>query len=212
MESALGFYEGRVFPWLNDCLVGKPDVDRLRDEALAPAEGHVIEIGFGTGLNLPHYPAAVRDLVAVEPNRGMLARAVPRIAAAAFPVQVLEASAENLPVADGAFDTAVSVLTLCTVPDPARAMAELRRVLRDEGRLLLLEHGLAEDPGVARWQQRLDWLQARMACGCHLNRDVARVGRDYGFRFDSVRRFYAPHMPRTHGWLTLAAATKLPLH
>src|SRR5206468_11314579 len=97
MESAQGFYEGRVFPWLNDHLGQNPDVERLRTEALAPAHGHVVEIGFGTGLNLSHYPPAVRDLVAIEPSDGMLARAEPRIPAAPFPVHVVGCSAESLP-------------------------------------------------------------------------------------------------------------------
>jgi len=211
-KGAQGFYASRVFPWLNDRLGATPELERLRTEALAPARGHVIEIGFGTGLNLPHYPAAVRDLLAIEPNAGMRDRAPSRIAEAPFPVEMLNASAENLPLADAAFDTAVSVLTLCTVRDPALALAELRRVLRDDGQLLLMEHGLADDPGVARWQGRLDWLQTRMACGCHLNRDVVRIAREQGFHFETVRRFYVPHMPRTHGWLTIAVASKAPLH
>lgn len=212
MDSAPSFYAGRVFPWLNDRLGQHADVERLRTEALAPACGHVVEIGFGTGLNLEHYPPAVRDLVAIEPNPGMLARAEERIAQASFPVHVVAGSAEDLPFADGAFDTAVSTLTLCTVPDPARALGQLRRVLREDGRLLLMEHGLAEDPGVARWQERLDWLQTRVACGCHLNRDILRIARDQGFRFETLRQLFVPRTPRTHGWLTIALARKAALH
>jgi SAM-dependent methyltransferase len=204
-----GFYARRVFPWLNDQFLGHhAGVERLRGEALAAATGRVIEIGFGTGLNLPHYPPAVRELVAVEPSAGMLARADARIAAAPFPVHVTRGGAERLPFPDASFDTAVSTLTLCTVADPDRALAELRRVLRDDGRLLLLEHGLADDPGVARWQERLDWLEVRLACGCHLNRDVARTTRDQGFGFAELRQFFLPDAPRTHGWLTLAEARK----
>lgn len=212
MEAASGFYEGRIFPWLNDRLGKDPELQRLRGELLAAARGRVIEIGFGTGLNLPHYPSAVTELVAVEPSSGMLARARDRIAAAPFPVRVISGSAESLPLPDASFDTAVSTLTLCTVPEPGLALVELRRVLRDEGRLLLLEHGLADDPGVARWQERLDWLQTRVACGCHLNRPVLRMLRDHGFRVDALRQFYAPRIPRTHGWVTLGVATRTPSH
>lgn len=212
MENAQGFYAARVFPWLNDRLARHPGVERLRTEALAPARGRVLEIGFGTGLNLGHYPPTIRDLTAVEPSDGMLARAEPRIAAAPFQVQVVSGTAEALPFADGAFDTAVSTLTLCTVKDPDRALAELRRVLRDDGQLLLMEHGLAADPGVARWQERLDWLQARVACGCHLNRDILRIARDQGFRFDTLRQLFVPRAPRTHGWLTIAVGRKALLH
>lgn len=209
MDEEQGFYARRVFPWLNDQVLGHhPDVERLRTEALAAATGRVIEIGFGTGLNLPHYPPTVRELVAVEPSSGMRARADARIAAAPFSVQLVPGHAERLPFPDGSFDTAVSTLTLCTVSDPGRALAELKRVLREDGRLLLLEHGLADDPGVARWQQRLDWLEVRVACGCHLTRDPVRSARDQGWRFEQLRQFFLPGAPRTHGWLSVGLARK----
>ena len=211
MAGAQGFYAGRVFPWLNDRLTTDPQILRLRTEALAPARGRVLEIGFGTGLNLAHYGGAVRELVGLEPSIGMQARAPERIASAPFPVQVVTGTAEELPFADATFDTVASVLTLCSVQQPGRALAELRRVLRPDGLLLVMEHGLADDPGVARWQQRLDGLQARLFCGCHLNRDMARLVRDQGFRFEALRRFYAPGIPRTHGWFTVGNAVKVPL-
>ena len=212
METASGFYAGRVFPWLNDRLANDPALQQLRVEAVQPARGRVLEIGFGTGLDLQHFTGAVTEVVAVEPNAGMLLRARPRIAAGGVPVEVIQGTAEHLPLPDASVDTAVSVLTLCSVAEPERALAELRRVLRDDGRLLLMEHGLADDPGVARWQGRLDWLQARVACGCHLNRPVARLVQAQGFRFESLRQLFVPKMPRTHGWLTLAVAAKAPLH
>ena len=208
MADGRGFYERRVFPWLNDRFTSAPQIERLRTEALAPARGRVLEIGFGTGLNLAHYGAGVRELVAVEPSDGMLARAAPRIAAAPFPVRVITGLAERLPLDDASFDTVVSVLTLCTVAQPAQALAQLWRVLRPEGAFLLLEHGLADDAGVARWQHRLDGLQTRVACGCHLDRDMVRLVREQGFRFEQSRRFFVPGIPRTHGWMTLVLARK----
>jgi ubiquinone/menaquinone biosynthesis C-methylase UbiE len=205
-----GFYEGRVFPWLNDRLNADPALQQIRAESVRDARGRVVEIGFGSGLNLPHYPQAVQSLVAVDPNDGMHARARPRIAASDFPVEVIRGVAERLPLADVGFDTAVSTLTLCTVAEPARALAELWRVLRPHGRLLLMEHGLSEDDGVARWQQRFNGLQRIVACGCNLNRPIAELVQAHGFRFESIRKFYAPGMPRTHGWLTVGAALKAP--
>jgi ubiquinone/menaquinone biosynthesis C-methylase UbiE len=205
-----GFYERRVFPWLNDRLNTDPALRRIRAEAVSAARGRVVEIGFGSGLNLPHYPSAVESLVAVEPNDGMQARARPRIVAWRIPVEVVPGTAECLPLADAGFDTAVSTLTLCTVADPARALAELRRVLRSNGRLLVMEHGLSEDDGVARWQHRLNRMQRVLACGCNLNRPIAELVQVHGFRFESVRKFYAPNMPRTHGWLTVGAAVRMP--
>jgi len=205
-----GFYEGRVFPWLNDRLNADPALQQIRADAVRHARGRVVEIGFGSGLNLPHYPQAAQSLVAVDPNEGMHARARPRIAASRIPVEVIQGSAERLPLADAGFDTAVSTLTLCTVAEPARALAELWRVLRPDGRLLLMEHGLSEDDGVARWQQRFNGLQRIVACGCNLNRPIAELVQANGFRFESIRKFYAPGMPRTHGWLTVGAALKAP--
>jgi len=203
-----GFYESRVFPWLNDRLNADPELEKIRADALSCARGRVVEIGFGSGLNLQHYPGTVQSLVAVEPNDGMHTRARPRVEASRFPVEVIRGTAEHLPLADADFDTAVSTLTLCTVADPARVLAELRRVLRPDGRLLLMEHGLSDDDGVARWQKRLNGVQRIVACGCNLDRPIAQFVQAHGFRFESVRRFYAPKLPRTHGWMTVGAAVK----
>jgi ubiquinone/menaquinone biosynthesis C-methylase UbiE len=203
-----GFYESRVFPWLNDRFSADPSLEKIRADAVAPARGRVVEIGFGSGLNLAHYTTAVSSLVAVEPNDGMHARARARIAAVRFPIEVIRGTAEQMPLPDGGFDTAVSTLTLCTVADPARVLAELRRVLRANGRLLVMEHGLSEDEGVARWQRRLNGLQRVVACGCRLNRPIAELVQAHGFRFESMRKFYVPGMPRTHGWVTVGSAVK----
>lgn len=206
MSSFSRLYQRRVFPWLNDLVCSEPAIAQLRAETLATATGQVIEIGFGTGLNLPHYPAGVSELVAVEPNAGMVDRSGARLRAAAFPVRIVNGSAEALPLRDAAFDTAVSTLTLCSVADPALALAELRRVLRPGGRLLLLEHGLAPEPGVARWQHRLDGLQQVLACGCHLVRPMAALVAAQGFEMQQLRAFYLAGVPRPHGWMTLAEA------
>ena len=204
-----GFYQRRVFPWINDRLCADPQIEKIRADALVAARGRVIEIGFGTGLNLRHYPPAVRSLVAIEPNSGMQDRAASRINDSGIPVDVVTGLAESIPLPDGEFDTAVSVLTLCSVSDPGRVLSELRRVLRDDGQLLLAEHGLADEEGVARWQNRLNGVQNTVACGCNLNRPIARLVEEHGFRFQTLRQFYAPKMPRTHGWLTVGAAVKI---
>jgi ubiquinone/menaquinone biosynthesis C-methylase UbiE len=122
---------------------------------------------------------------------------------------VLHASAESLPLPDRHFDTAVSVLTLCSVRDPSKAITELHRVLRDGGRLLVLEHGLSEHPNVASWQNRLDWVQSKLACGCHLTRPIAALLQRCDFRFEKLEQFFMPGMPRTHGWVTVAVAFKV---
>ena len=205
-----GLYARRIFPWLNDRLCSDPQLQALRREALQSARGRLIEIGFGSGLNVAHYPEAVTAVVGIEPNPGMVERARPRIAQGSLPVEVIAGGAEAIPLADACFDTAVSVLTLCTVADPGRALAELRRVLRADGRLLLVEHGLAPDAGVARWQRRLNGMERLLACGCNLDRPVTQLVRANGFEFEWVRQFYVPRVPRTHGWITIAAAAKAP--
>jgi SAM-dependent methyltransferase len=201
-----GFYERRIFPWLNDKLTASPDLIRLRAETLRPARGHVVEIGFGTGANLEHYPAGVDSITAIEPNDGMNARAVSRQGASKVPVTTVVSPAERLALPDRSADTAVSTLTLCSVEDPSRVLAELRRVLRDEGRLIILEHGLSTDPAVARWQNRLNGIQNVVACGCNLNRPIVELVTAAGFQFETLQTFYVPGIPKTHGWMAAGTA------
>lgn len=203
-----GFYERRVFPWLNDVLGRAPVLQQLRRDTLAAARGRVVEIGFGTGANLPFYPAAVTGVAGIEPNEGMTDRARRRIPDAGVPVSLVVGEAEALPFDDGMFDCAVSTLTLCSVRDPMQCLAELRRVLAHDGLLFVLEHGLAEDAGTARWQQRLNGVERVVACGCNLNRSVDGLLTAAGFTFEDVRRFFAPGVPRTHGWITAGRAVK----
>jgi ubiquinone/menaquinone biosynthesis C-methylase UbiE len=195
-----------VFPWLNDKLTRSVELDRLRAEALSTARGRVIEIGFGSGANLAHYPGAVTLIVAIEPNEGMLDLAAPRIKASRIPVAGVVAQGESLPLMEGSFDTAVSTLTLCTVSEPARVLIELRRVLRAGGRLIVVEHGLSSEPAIARWQNRLNGIQNVIGCGCNLNRGIADLVERSGFEWQRLRQFYAERIPRTHGWITVGVA------
>jgi ubiquinone/menaquinone biosynthesis C-methylase UbiE len=203
-----GFYERRVFPWLNDALGKAPALQELRRETLAAASGRVVEIGFGSGGNLPYYPSGVASVTGVEPNAGMTDRAVRRRQESPAAVRIVLGLAEGLPFLDGTFDAAVSTLTLCSVQDPARVLDEVHRVLRVGGVLFVLEHGLSDDSGVARWQQRLNGFQRVVACGCNLNRSVMTLVTSAGFEFDEVRTFFAPGIPRTHGWITAGRAIK----
>jgi len=168
----------------------------------------VVEIGFGTGANLEHYPSAVESITAIEPSEGMRDRASKNAPACRIPVELVAGTAENIPLPDHSLDTAVSTLTLCTVADPTRALTALRRVLRDDGQMILLEHGLSADPKIARWQRRLNPIQRIVACGCNLDRAIVPLVECSGFRFDEVRTFYAPKLPRTHGWITIGTARK----
>jgi SAM-dependent methyltransferase len=203
-----GIYERHVFPWINDSVAFRPEFEAIRRETLTAARGRVVEIGFGSGASLSLYPAPVTEVVGIEPNDAMLARARPRMAAFGRPVAVMLAAGEHLPLADETADTVVSVLTMCSVSDLGAVLSEVRRILRADGQLLFAEHGLAEDAQVARWQRRLNPIQKVLACGCHLDRPIAASMRGAGFRFDHIRSFHVPGTPRTHGWLTVGRAVK----
>lgn len=201
-----GFYERRVFPWLLDRLTTSHTFADLRREALAPARGRVVEIGFGTGASLAAYPPAVSIVLGVDPNPGVHRRAAAKTAGSPHRCLGLMAAAEALPLRDACADTVVSVLTLCSVCDPAASLRELRRIVRAEGQLLLLEHGLAPDARVAAWQRRLDPIEAIVACGCHLTRPVIALVEGAGFRIERSKARYVPGLPRTHGWITTGLA------
>jgi SAM-dependent methyltransferase len=195
----MGFYRRVVFPWLCDLFLGNPVVARYRQELLTEASGDVLEIGLGSGLNLPHYPKDVRTITAVEPNAGMQSRARRRAEQAGISVDVRACGGEQLPFAEASFDCVVSTFTLCSIPDAARAVAEAYRVLRPGGRLLFLEHGLSPDPGVQRWQRRLNRLQGWLGDGCRLDRDMRALAAAHSFGTLGVDEFDLEKTLRTHG-------------
>jgi ubiquinone/menaquinone biosynthesis C-methylase UbiE len=194
----MGLYSRHMLPWLIDRAMRQKVLGPYRARVVGAAEGRVLEFGIGSGLNLPLYGAAVHTVIGVEPSSALLDRA--RRQAAQMPVELIEGSAEALPLADMSVDTVVTTWTLCTIPDAARALAEAHRVLRPGGALLFVEHGRAPEPGVARWQDRLDPLWSRLAGGCHLNRSIDRLIRSAGFRLDRLETSRVPG-PRTHTFL-----------
>jgi SAM-dependent methyltransferase len=145
------------------------------------ATGVVLEVGVGSGLNIPLYGPEVRTLYALDPSEGLLQRARPRAARVAFSVEFLCRSAEAIPLGEASVDDVVTTWTLCTIPDPIAALQEMHRVLRPEGRLIFVEHGRSPDPAVVRWQDRLTPLWRRVAGGCHLNRPIDRLLQLGGF-------------------------------
>jgi ubiquinone/menaquinone biosynthesis C-methylase UbiE len=169
-----GLYGKYVFPYVLDWTLRGKVFDEQRRRLLAEAAGEIVEIGFGTGLNLRHYRPEVTRLKAIEPARMLPKRVERRIAVCSFPVERIAAQAESLPLEDATCDCAVTTWTLCSVRDVAASLAELRRVLRPGGKLLFLEHGLSDDPRVAPWQRRLTPLSRLLGCGCHLDRPIAR--------------------------------------
>ena len=204
----MGFYSQVIFPRLCDLLLNRPLIARHRRELLAHASGTILEIGFGTGLNLPCYPPQVRKVTTVDPNVGMYRRARGRIKQAGIEVDRRVLGGERLPFEDGTFDCVVSTFTLCSIEEVAQAVREVYRVLTPGGKLLLLEHGLSPEPKVQKWQRRLNWLQMRLADGCHLDRDMRALVSAQPFASVQMDEFYIEKTPRTHGYMYRGVATK----
>jgi ubiquinone/menaquinone biosynthesis C-methylase UbiE len=184
----VALYTDHIFPFLMDWSMW--NLDGLRTETLAPAEGEVLEIGFGTGRNLRHYPRAVRRLTAMDPLDALRRRVRRRIARAPFPVErIFRAADGKLPFEENQFDCVVTTRTICTVDNPVEVLQAMRRVLRPDGLYLFLEHGLSDDPRVARFQRWLSPLQRRVAAGCDVDRPIDHLIRSAGFRIERLERF-----------------------
>jgi ubiquinone/menaquinone biosynthesis C-methylase UbiE len=186
----MGWYAERVLPFLIHASMRQDTFAPYRRRLLAAAEGRVLEIGVGSGLNMPFYPGTTTALIGVDPSRKLLSMARLSGQAAVFPVAFLEGSADAIPLEDHSVDTAVTSWTLCSVPDVRRALDEMRRVLKPSGRLLFVEHGQAPDASVRRWQDRLTPVWKRIGGGCHLNRPVNRLVEDAGFRIERLETGY----------------------
>jgi ubiquinone/menaquinone biosynthesis C-methylase UbiE len=187
-----GFYDRHVLPHLINLAMRHPMVRARRAELVPRASGEVLEVGIGSGLNIPFYSAKVRRLYGVDPSGELLAMALRRAAHVPFPVELLCQSAEDLPRPDASFDTIVTTWTLCSIPDPMQALREMRRVLKPGGRLLFVEHGRTPDASVNRWQDRLNPVWSKVAGGCNLNRPMEDLIRSAGFRLVDLQKRYLP--------------------
>lgn len=195
----MSFYQRYVIPRLTHLTMRQKQLLPFRQRVIGAAEGRVLEIGIGSGLNFPLYGGAVTSVIGLEPSSELLSMARPRAEAAAA-ITLLDASAETIPLDIGSIDTVVTTWTLCTIPNASQALAEMRRVLRPGGALLFVEHGRAPEPGVARWQDRLDPLWSSLAGGCHLNRKMDDLIGGGGFRIEAMENTRIPG-PRTHTYL-----------
>lgn len=204
----MSLYSRHVFPHLLDWIMSQPAFMAAREELLAEVQGEVLEIGFGTGLNLPYYPEAVESLTTVDVNPGVNRLAEKRLAVSRLPVKFELVSGERLPMPDNSYDAVVSTWTLCSIPDVMSALKEIRRVLKPEGRFYFVEHGLSPDTNIAKWQHRLTPIQKVIADGCHLNRDTLKLVEQAGMKTLSYRQFEAEGLPAVGAFMTLGVAGK----
>ena len=205
----MGLYSKHIFPRLLDWSLRADEFRRLRGEALATAYGEVLEIGFGTGLNLYHYPEQVARLTTIDSERMLADRVARRTARVAFPVEQMQLDASGrLPFDDDTFDTAVSTWTLCSISDLPSALAEVRRVMKPEGHFIFLEHGRSDDHRVARWQDRLNPFQKIIGVGCNMNRRIDQFINEAGMNITALDRFLLRDAPRMLGEMYRGTAKK----
>jgi SAM-dependent methyltransferase len=203
----MGLYSRYIFPRLLEWSLGTDDVEVQRARTLAAARGSTLEIGFGTGLNLLHYPPAVSRLVALEPEPMLADRVERRIATARMPVeQVRLAAGRHLPFDDASFDTIVTTWTLCSIADLDGVLKEIRRVLKSDGCYLFCEHGRSDDPRAARIQDLLNPIQRVVGRGCNINRPIDTLIRKAGLELFALDRFVMPGVPRVFGEMYRGAA------
>ncbi len=187
----MGFYAKYVLPRLIEMAMSNKETARIRAEWIPQAYGEVLEVGIGSGLNLPFYSSRVERVYGVDPSVELERMALKRAEDAPVPVEFLRQSAEEpVPLADASIDTVVLTWTLCSIPNPQEALQQMRRVLRPDGRLLFVEHGRAPDPGTVAWQDRLTPIWKRLTGGCHLNRKVDDLLTAAGFQISELRTFY----------------------
>ena len=193
----MSLYHDYCFAPLMDWMLSGAAINELRQRVVEPAAGRVLEIGFGTGLNLPFYRSAVTSLTLLDSERLLPARVKRRMdACRARHIVTTQTTAERLPFESATFECVVSTFTLCTIPDVAAALAEIRRVLKPDGRFHFAEHGRSDSRSIARWQDRLNPIQQWWACGCNLNRPIDRLIRDAGLNIATLDRPTVPGMPR----------------
>lgn len=204
----MGFYSKTVLPKVLDLACGSKPIDKQRQKIIPQARGEVVEIGIGSGLNLPHYDARkVTSVTGVDPDDALWNKACARAAACGFPVERLGLSGERLPLDDGCADTVIVTYALCTIPDPIAALAEMGRILRPDGEILFTEHGRAPDLGVAKWQQRIDPIWKRLAGGCHTGRDIPALFNQAGLKIARLEEMYIPG-PKILSYNYWGAATR----
>jgi|TARA_B110000971_G_scaffold69355_1_gene71105 ubiquinone/menaquinone biosynthesis C-methylase UbiE len=204
----MSFYEKNILPHVINCACGLKAVDRQRAKVVPLAQGEVLELGIGTGLNAKHYdPARVSKVIGIDPSAQSWQLAQSKVQLSEVVIEFIQGSAEDIPLGNDSVDTAVITYTLCTIPDPDRALAEVIRVLRPGGRVLVAEHALAPDASVAKWQNRVNGIWGKMAGGCHINRDIRGLIEATPLQVQDWQAMYLPQTPKIAGYNVWGTAT-----
>lgn len=203
----VGLYEDQILPRLINVALGNRECTRIRGRVSAGLSGEVLEVGFGSGLNVPHYPDTVKRVQAVDPATVGRKLAAERVAASPVPVDYVALDGQDLPIEAASVDHVLVTWTLCTIPDVGRALSEFRRVLRPDGQLHFVDHGRSPDASVRRWQDRLTPLQRRLFGGCHLNRPIDELVLGAGFDLKRLETYYM-RGPKAFGYMYEGVATK----
>jgi ubiquinone/menaquinone biosynthesis C-methylase UbiE len=196
----VGIYGQQILPRLQDKVMNRKGTSEVRRRVCAGLSGDVVEVGFGTGLNVPYYPTEVNRVFAVEPSRVCIELAQDRIAQSTVSVQLAGLTGEHLDLPSASFDTVLSTWTFCTIPNLDAALDELRRVLKPSGTLHFVEHGHAPDVVTQKWQRRMEPLNKKLAGGCHLTRDIPEYLRKAGFQIEQLDTYYFEGEPKPFGF------------
>lgn len=204
----MGIYSDVIIPVFFDKSMDKPQIHEGRKKTLENVSGEVLEIGFGSGLNLPYYPDSVTSLTTIDKNPGMLRIAQERIEQSNIKVESKIVNGEELPFENQSFDSIVSTYTLCSIKNVDLALKEIYRVLKPDGKFFFKEHGLSDDPKIQKWQNRINPLQKIWADGCNLNRDFKKLLDAAGFKFEELRNYVMAESSKTHGYMYDGIAVK----
>ena len=185
----MSLYQKYILPKLLNWAMKAPALSKLRSELIPFAEGKVLEVGIGSGLNLPHY-ADISELIALEPSEELLVLAQEMSPQPKFPSEMLKATAEDIPLESNTFDTVVMTWTLCSITDPISALSEIKRVIKPGGKVIFAEHGESPDESIRKWQKRINPVWSRVAGGCQLNRKIERLYESSGFKFKTIEKGY----------------------
>ncbi len=204
----MGFYNDRILPWLITKAMGSKELVPLRQKVLSVTNGTIVELGIGSGANLPYYPATIERLIGID-SHPRLVQSIAIDSRMSGKAEVKIADATAVPIGDGIADYVVSTFTLCSVPNVAAVLNEVRRILKPGGRFIFLEHGLSDKPSIQRWQNFLTPINRRVAGGCCLNRNYAALLHCESFSINSLDHFYLAKVPKTHGYLYQGVASPL---